>query len=115
MSYLNLDWTPVPINSKFVDIVVNVIAERTYDIRAYSQDPHGLKERTEHAKALMSDIKMRDFNTFAAQFGMDLTESNVDELPDTIEEADLYMQLTYKQAIEIAEEQALNVLLEGNS
>jgi len=34
LSYLNLDWKPVPIISKFVDIVVNGIAERTYDIKA---------------------------------------------------------------------------------
>ena len=58
---------------------------------------------------------MKGFNNFAAQFGMDLTESSVEELPETIEEAELYMQLTYKQAVEIAEEQALNVLFEGNN
>ena len=115
LSYLNLDWKPVPIISKFVDIVVNGIAERTYDIKAYSQDPFGLAKRTKYAQALMSDIKMKEFNTFAAQFGMDLTESNIEELPETVEEAELYMQLTYKQSIEIAEEQALNVLLEGNN
>ena len=40
LSYLNLDWKPVPIIPKFVDIVVNGIAERTYDIKAYSQDPY---------------------------------------------------------------------------
>ena len=39
LSYLNLDWKPVPIIPKFVDIVVNGISERMYDIKAYSQDP----------------------------------------------------------------------------
>ena len=115
LSYLNLDWKPVPIISKFVDIVVNGMADRLYDIKAYSQDPFGLKERTEYGRAVMSDIKMKGFNEFAAQFGMDLTESNIDKLPETIEEGELYMQLTYKQAVEIAEEQALNVLFEGNN
>ena len=46
LSYLNLDWTPVPIISKFVDIVVNGIAERTYDIKAFSQDSLGVSKRT---------------------------------------------------------------------
>ena len=115
LSYLNLDWKPVPIISKFVDIVVNGIAERTYDIRAYSQDPFGLKQRTDYAEALLADIRMRDFDTYAAGFGMDLTESNVDEMPETTEEAELHMQLNYKQAVEIAEEQALNVLFEGSN
>jgi len=115
LSYLNLDWKPVPIISKFVDIVVNGIAERTYDIKAFSQDPYGLDKRTKFAQALMSDIKMKGFNDFASQFGMDLTESSTEELPETIEEAELYMQLTYKQSVEIAEEQALNVLFEGSN
>ena len=115
LSYLNLDWKPVPIISKFVDIVVNGMSDRLYDIKAYSQDPFGLKERTEYGRAIMSDIKMKGFNEFAAQFGMDLTESNIDTLPETVEEGELYMQLTYKQAVEIAEEQALNVLFDGNN
>jgi hypothetical protein len=115
LSYLNLDWKPVPIISKFVDIVVNGIAERTYDIKAYSQDPYGMEKRTQYAEALMSDIRMQDYNSFVAQFGIDLTKSNVDPLPESIEEAELYMQLTYKQAVEIAEEQALNLLFEGSN
>ena len=32
LSYLNLDWKPVPILSKFVDIVVNGIRDRSFDI-----------------------------------------------------------------------------------
>ena len=52
LSYLNLDWKPVPIISKFVDIVVNGIAERTYDIKAYSQDPFGITKRTEYMESI---------------------------------------------------------------
>jgi hypothetical protein len=115
LSYLNLDWKPVPIISKFVDIVVNGIAERMYDIKAYSQDPHGLKKRTEFAENMMSDIEYRGINTVAASFGMDLTKSGAKDLPETTEEAELYMQLTYKQSVEIAEEQALKTLFEGNN
>ena len=53
LSYLNLDWKPVPIISKFVDIVVNGIAERTYDIKAYSQDPFSVKQRTNYMLSLI--------------------------------------------------------------
>jgi len=35
-------------------------------------------------------------------------------LPDSEEELALHMQLSYKQAVEIAEEQAINTLLDGN-
>ena len=115
LSYLNLDWKPVPIISKFVDIVVNGIAERTYDIKAYSQDPYGVSKRTKYMDSIMEDMRTRDLKNFVKdKFGMDLFKNNPMDLPDTREELDLHMQLNYKQAVEIAEEQALNVLLEGN-
>ena len=115
LSYLNLDWKPVPIISKFVDIVVNGIAERTYDIKAYSQSPNGVEKRTEYMEAIMNDMEFQEFDSFAAEnFGVDTKESDQKELPETPEELQLHMQLTYKQAVELAEEQALNVLFDGN-
>ena len=115
LSYLNLDWKPVPIIPKFVDIVVNGIAERTYDIKAFSQDPYGVTKRTEYMESVLRDMQTREFNDMAAtEFNIDLYENNKEELPDTQEELELHMQLSYKQNVEIAEEQAINVLLEGN-
>ena len=116
LSYLNLDWKPVPIISKFVDIVVNGIAERTYDIKAFSQDAYGVSKRTEYMEAVMNDMNLREFDdTIKEQFDLDIRESDEPVLPDTVEELQLHMQLTYKQSIEIAEEQALNVLFEGSN
>jgi hypothetical protein len=115
LSYLNLDWKPVPIISKFVDIVVNGIAERTYDIKAFSQDPFGVSKRTEYMNAIMEDMRSKELKDFVKEkFGMDLFKNPPSTLPETQEELDLHMQLNYKQAVEIAEEQALNVLFEGN-
>ena len=115
LSYLNLDWKPVPIISKFVDIVVNGIAERVYDIKAYSQDPFGVSKRTEYMDGIMEDMRTRELKEFIKEtFGMDLFNDNPALLPDSQEELDLHMQLNYKQAIEIAEEQALTTLLSGN-
>jgi len=116
LSYLNLDWKPVPIISKFVDIVVNGIAERTYDIKAFSQSPNGVEKRTKYMEAIVNDMQYKEFDTFTAQtFGVNTRESEEKEIPETTEELQLHMQLTYKQAVELAEEQALNVLFEGNN
>jgi len=116
LSYLNLDWKPVPIIPKFVDIVVNGIAERTYDIKAYSQDPFGVKKRTEYMESVLRDMKTRTFNeAVKSNLNINLFENNPDELPDTEEELGLHMQLNYKQAVELAEEQALSILMEGNN
>jgi hypothetical protein len=115
LSYLNLDWKPVPIVSKFVDIVVNGIAERTYDIKAYSQDPHGVSKRTEYMESILRDMRLKDFNQAVQQeLQLNVRESQIEELPESNEELELHMQLTYKQSIEIAEEQAINTLLEGS-
>jgi hypothetical protein len=116
LSYLNLDWTPVPIIPKFVDIVVNGIAERTYDIKAFSQDKYGAAKRTQYMESILSDMENREFNDkVAANFGIDMYENDPSTLPETLEELQLHMQLNYKQAVEIAEEQALNTLMEGSN
>jgi len=115
LSYLNLDWKPVPIIPKFVDIVVNGMAERMYDIKAYSQDPYGVAKRTEYMDSVLKDVRTQELNQLSQQaFGIPLNENAIETLPETEEEVALHMQLTYKQSVELAEEQALNVLLEGN-
>jgi hypothetical protein len=115
LSYLNLDWTPVPIIPKFVDIVVNGIAERTYDIKAYSQDPFSTKERAKYMESIANDMEMKQFDDMAAgMMGVNTRDSDIEELPETKEELRLHMQLNYKQAVEMAEEQAINVLMEGS-
>jgi len=116
LSYLNLDWTPVPIIPKFVDIVVNGIAERMYDIKAYSQDPYGVAKRTEYMESILGDMQTQEMNDFAAEaFGVNLYENDPQTLPESQEELDLHMQLTYKQSVEIAEEQAISVLMDGSN
>ena len=115
LSYLNLDWKPVPIIPKFVDIVVNGMAERMFSVKAYSQDQYGVSKRTEYMESMMRDMDAKVYNDQAAQmFNVDLYENKKEDLPDSKEELDLHMQLNYKQAVEIAEEQAINVLLDGN-
>jgi len=115
LSYLNLDWTPVPIIPKFVDIVVNGMAGRNYDIKAYSQDQYGVSKRTDYMESLLKDMRTKDFNTQAKQqFNMDLFENDPEQLPETLEELRLHMQLTYKQEVEMANEQAIKVLMEGS-
>jgi hypothetical protein len=116
LSYLNLDWKPVPIISKFVDIVVNGIAERTYDIKAFSQDVFGIEKRTQYMESIVRDMQSKEFNDAAMEnFNINLYENKKEDLPESEEELALHMQLSYKQAVELAEEQALNVLFEGNN
>ena len=116
LSYLNLDWKPVPIIPKFVDIVVNGMSQRDYDVKAYAIDPESQKKRTNYAEGLLRDIQARSFLKKAQeQIGMDLwTTSAPENLPENKEELSLHMQLSYKQSIEIAEEEAISNVMAQN-
>ena len=113
LSYLNLDWKPVPIIPKFVDIVVNGIQERTYNLKAFSVDESASKQRTQFVQDMLNDM-------YAKQFAMEMEEAlgvrtlsnDPASIPENPEELNLHMQLNYKQSIEIAQEQAIdNVFL----
>ena len=117
LSYLNLDWKPVPVISKFVDIVVNGMSQKTYDIKAYSQDPESLKKRTGYALSIMRDMAAQDLIQKANELlGGDFSNSSLpaEELPESREELELHMQLSYKQSVEIAEEEAINNVMAAN-
>ncbi len=104
LSYLNLDWKPVPVLAKFVDIVVNGMSQRSYEVKTMAQDPESVKKRTEYAQRIIEDIQLQQFDKqVQEQFGIDLSQSKKDEnTPQTIDELPAHMQLNYKQSIEIA-------------
>ena len=117
LSYLNLDWKPVPIIPKFVDIVVNGMSERMYDITTYSQDPFGVEKRTKYMDDIIKDMNSVPFTQMAASQGIDTrsSEFKTPDLPENEDELSLHMQLNYKQGVEIAQEQAINCMMEGNN
>ena len=116
LSYLNLDWTPVAIVPKFVDIVVNGMSEKIYDIKAYAQDPASQKSRTDYATKLYKNIKNRTLiQNIQQQLGLDVSEmGEIPEPPENEEELEIHLQLDYKQSIEIAEEEVINTILDRN-
>jgi len=115
LSYLNLDWRPVPIIPKFVDIVVNGINERSYELKAYSQDPHGIDKRTNYVQGMIRDMRNKQLlSTIQNELQINAFTNNPEELPQNDEELSLHMQLDYKQSIEIAQEEALSNLMDLN-
>ena len=117
LSYLNLDWKPVPIISKFVDILTNGISNKEYDINAFAQDPASIQKRTNYAELLAQDIFAREtMNKINAQLGENLFNTQIPEeqMPQTPEELELHMQLSYKQSVEIAEEEVIDQVMDYN-
>ena len=116
LSYLNLDWKPVPIISKFVDILANGMSDRLYDIKAFSQDPSSVKQRTDYVESVLADMQSKEISDqIQQQLGINVYSNDRDSLPENEDELALHMQLEYKQAIEIAEEQAINSLFNSNN
>ena len=115
LSYLNLDWTPVPIIPKFVDIVVNGMADRIFKVNAYAQDGMSLDKRSEYQVQLEKDMLSKDImKQVQNDFGINTFATSEEEVPNTSEELALHMQLKYKPSIEIAEEEAINTVLAEN-
>ena len=115
LSYLNLDWKPVPIIPKFVDIVSNGIASKDYEVNAYAQDPFSQKQRTNYAEGLMQDMLVKDQAMALEQAtGMKFLNNAVDQIPESTEELEVHMQLNYKQSVEIAQEEVLSNVLAFN-
>lgn len=109
LSYLNLDWTPVPIIPKFVDIVVNGMQDRLFTIKAFAQDPTSSAKRTQFMEAMLEDIETQAFiQEIDQKLGVNVRNVPEEDLPINSEEMELYMQIGYKPSIEIAHEQAMN-------
>ncbi len=115
LSYLNLDWTPVPIIPKFVDIVVNGMSDRLFTVQAFAQDAMSAEYRKGYQDMVEADMVSKDFLLQAKeQFGIDAFNTKAEDLPADDQELQLHMQLNYKPGIEIAEEEAINTILEQN-
>jgi hypothetical protein len=115
LSYLNLDWTPVPVIPKFVDIVVNGMSDRLFKVKAYAQDAMSQSKRTKYQDVIEAQMVSKDILEIVQErTGISAFTMEPEDLPSTDEELSLYMQLNYKPAIEIAEEEAINTILDEN-
>lgn len=115
LSYMNLDWTPVPILPKFIDIVVNGMSDRMFEVKAYAQDAMSAEKRNSYQDNLEADMVSKDLLTkIKDDFGIDAFSTAPDQIPENDEELQLHMQLNYKSSIELAEEAAINTVLSEN-
>jgi len=115
LSYLNIDWTPVPVIPKFIDIVVNGMSDRLFKVKAYAQDAMSQEKRSAYQDMIEGQMVAKPIlQTIMDKTGANPFVTEPEELPNNDEELALYMQLNYKPAIEIAEETAINTIFDAN-
>ena len=115
ISYLNLDWTPVPIIPKYVDVIVNGIQGRSQSVKVEAIDDFSSMERESYKNDLEVDMHSKDMLKMVKdKTGVNAFSVNEEDVPDNMEELDLFMRLRYKQKIEIAEETAIETVFQLN-
>lgn len=114
-SYVNYDWRPIQVIPKFVNLIVNQMSERLFDIKAEATDKFSTDLKNKQKERLEDFIYAQPIIQLAKQeSGVDLQPIGFEDYPQTQEEVDLHMKLKYKPAIEIAAEEAISFTLDYN-
>lgn len=113
-SYLNLDFSPVPIIPKFVDLLVGEMMNQEFRITAEAIDDRSLTQFDEMKSKLYANFILRDVNKdIEAMTGMPVVDKSVPTMENE-EQIHSYLKNTYKQASEKAIELALTYVLQNN-
>lgn len=110
---LNLDWSPVPIVPKFVKIVVNNILSRKPYPNVKAIDPLSQSEKDRKRAEKMFEVKNKQMIEALNMQGID-TGTDTSRIPETPEEAEIFMDTNIKTAAEIAAQVGTNITLEWN-
>lgn len=115
LSYINIDWTPVPIIPKFVDIIVNGMENRLYTVKTNAIDKLASDRRNKYIVEMEKDMVAKEMLEEAQQeLGVNAFVNDPLTLPENNEELEVHMQLNYKQGVEIAQEEAISNIFEYN-
>ena len=112
-SLLNLDWSPVPIVPKFVKIVVNNILSKKPYPNVKAIDPLSQSEKDKKRAEMMFAVENKQKLQEYQNLGIEI-QAKLKEVPETTEEAEIFMDSNIKTAAEIAAQVGTNMTLEWN-
>ncbi len=110
-SLLNLDYTPVPILPKFVKIVVNKILSRDPYPNLESIDPLSSSEKNKKKDKIKMQVEAKELLRSLKEKTGVVLDMDPDAIPDTLEEAEIFMDTNIKTDAEIAAQIGTNMTL----
>lgn len=115
-SLMNLDYTPVPILPKFVRIVVNKILSKNPYPNLEAIDPFSSSEKNNYKRRIKNQVELRDeLKKLKDTTGGLVLGDDPDKLPETMEEAEIYLDSNVKTDGEISAQIATNLTLSWNN
>lgn len=112
-SLLAIDWTPVPIVPKFVKIVANKIISSYRYPQIEAVDPLSQNEKDLKKKEIALFIEKKEMLQEAKQSGLQVSY-DPDQLPETPEEAEIFLETNVKTDAEVAGQLATQLTLSWN-
>ena len=111
---LNLDFTPVPILPKFSRIVVNNVLARSPYPNVEAIDPLSSSYKDIEKKKMEAEVLAREeLKKLKEKTGMTVSR-DPDDIPETLEEAEIFMGTSIKTDAEIAAQLGANMTLQWN-
>jgi len=91
------------------------MSDRLFKVKAYAEDALSAEKRNEFQEMVEGEVLAKPlFEQLQADFNVNAFTLNPDELPESDDEMELFMQMKYKPAIEIAQETAIDTLMAEN-
>lgn len=114
-SLLNLDFTPVPILPKFVRVVANKILSRNPYPNLESVDPVSSSEKNKMKDKVRVQVENKDAILQLQETTGMVLDMNPNQIPDSLEEAEIFLDTNIKTDAEVAAQVATNMTLEWSN
>lgn len=113
-SYLNIDWSVVPITSKFVELRTGEMINERNKILCTAIDPISKSEKDDQRNKYLANMMLKKYSDQIEQnTGISMIPPG-EYVPESEEELDIQLQLNIKQATEIGAEELIDWELYDN-
>lgn len=113
-SHINIDWSIHSVGPKMIEVVVGGMLNQDHKIQLNSLDPQSKTTKAKQRDKFFENIiKKNEIKELEEMAGTPLVDFD-DSAPQTSDEIDIYMEMEYRQPIEIAMEEIVDFEMYNN-